>query len=97
MIKLRGEDDPDTLWVMGHLAFIYWRQGKVQKAARLGEQVLQKRIRVLGADHCDNYSAYKGIFDSHIPGSRKVGQDREAWRGGAYGVKKAEGGRRSRR
>lgn len=53
MTKLRGEDDPDTLWVMGHLAYIYWRQGKAQKAARLGERVLQKRITVLGKDHYD--------------------------------------------
>ena len=48
---LLGEDHPDTLSSMAHLAATYWNRGQWSEAEQLELQVMEKRRTLLGEDH----------------------------------------------
>ena len=48
-----GEDHPNILSSMNSLAYVYYRQGRLEEAEALHRQTLETRRRVLGDDHPD--------------------------------------------
>jgi tetratricopeptide (TPR) repeat protein len=59
--RVLGEDHPDTLWSMNHLANTYWNQGRLKEAEELGVQVLDARKRVLGENHPDTLGSMNNL------------------------------------
>ena len=55
--SLLGTDDFSTVMAMHALALTYQAQGRNADAARIQEQVLEKRRRVQGEEHPDTLSA----------------------------------------
>jgi len=47
MNRLHGEEDLDTICAMASLATALWNQGKLEKAASMEKEVLEKRRRIL--------------------------------------------------
>ncbi|KAJ5123879.1 uncharacterized protein N7515_007704 [Penicillium bovifimosum] len=46
-----GQDHPDTLISMGHIASTFWNQGRWEEAEQLEVQVMETRKTKLGEDH----------------------------------------------
>jgi hypothetical protein len=51
--RILGEEHPDTLISITHLASIYTNQGRWNEAEVLEEQVMEVRKRILGEEHPD--------------------------------------------
>ncbi|MHC4347832.1 MAG: tetratricopeptide repeat protein, partial [Planctomycetota bacterium] len=49
--RVPGEEHPDTLASMHHLAILYWSQGRHEEAEALHARTLEVRTRILGAEH----------------------------------------------
>ncbi|KAJ7833767.1 hypothetical protein B0H14DRAFT_3710244 [Mycena olivaceomarginata] len=49
--KVRGENHPNTLWIMGELALIFQQQGQPECAEELLVTVLEKRRKISGDNH----------------------------------------------
>lgn len=49
--KELGDNHPDTLISMAHLASIFWNQGRWTEAEKLDVQVTETRKRIFGVDH----------------------------------------------
>ncbi len=71
-----GEDHPETLNIMYHLARCHDKQGQIVDALNLYEQALAKQRLVLGSDHRDTFRTLthygamlynQGYFDDALP------------------------------
>lgn len=65
-----GPDHPDTLTSLDSLAMERWKQDKLAEAVKLGRQAVEKRQRVLGAEHQDTLWSQinLGLFLSELQG-----------------------------
>ena len=57
MKRVLGQEHPDTLTSMAHLASAFWGQGRWKEAEELGVQVVDTRKRVLGQEHPDTLTS----------------------------------------
>ncbi|MCK5228722.1 MAG: tetratricopeptide repeat protein, partial [Desulfobulbaceae bacterium] len=59
-----GPDHPDTLTIMGNLAFTLREMGDYSAAKELEEKVLEQRTRILGPDHLDTLTSMDNLAGS---------------------------------
>jgi tetratricopeptide (TPR) repeat protein len=72
--RLYGDEHSDTIATLVVLTYSYYRLGRFEEAAKLGEEVLEKRSSFFGMEHPDTLTAMamlSGIYD-------KQGRKREA-------------------
>jgi tetratricopeptide (TPR) repeat protein len=61
-----GAEHPDTLTSMGNLASIYLELGRVEEGAKLNEEVLEARKRILGAEHPDTLTSMGNLASIYL-------------------------------
>ncbi|WP_159474492.1 FxSxx-COOH system tetratricopeptide repeat protein [Streptomyces caniferus] len=61
MVRVLGDDDPDTLTTRNNLAHAYWSAGDLGRAIPLFEQTLTDTVRVLGEDHPDTLASRNSL------------------------------------
>jgi hypothetical protein len=59
-MEVLGDRHPDTRTAI-NLASMYGAQGKTGEAAALGEEVLEKHRRILGAQHPDTLTSMNNL------------------------------------
>ncbi len=65
-----GEEDPDTLRALNHLAFLYHDQGRLAEGEALHEKVLSVRRRLLGDEHRDTLASMNNLGNNYIDQKR---------------------------
>ncbi|KAK4221894.1 hypothetical protein QBC38DRAFT_520823 [Podospora fimiseda] len=65
-----GEENPDTLTSMSNLAVSYAKQGNLEKAEELGEEVLRIREKVLGEEHPDTLISRHNLASIYLDQKR---------------------------
>ena len=58
---LLGEEHPNTLSIMHDLALTYQAQGKNTDAAKIQEEVLEKKTEILGKEHPDTLATKNNL------------------------------------
>ena len=74
LIKLLGEDHPETIRTQGSLAVSYRHLREYDKAKELEEQVYEKSVKVWGKDHPDIIKALNNLAISY----RRLGEYEKA-------------------
>ena len=64
LTKLRGEEHPDTIRAMGKLARSFGKLGKLDEAASMKREVLEKRRMILGEEHPGTIMAMEYLASS---------------------------------
>ncbi|KAH8899758.1 TPR-like protein [Thozetella sp. PMI_491] len=60
-----GQDHPDTLTSMFHLAWTYWEQGRYDDAEKLNLLVVEFRTKKLGPDHEDTIQSIASLASTY--------------------------------
>jgi tetratricopeptide (TPR) repeat protein len=64
--RVLGEEHPDTLTSMNHLASTYQNQGRWKEAEDLFVQVIETRKRVLGQEHLDTLKNMNNLASTYL-------------------------------
>ena len=84
--RVLGEEHPDTLTSMAHLALTYLDQGRWEEAEQLFVQVSETRKRVVGEEHPETLASTANLASTYLNQGRweeaSLGDDKEgAWGG----------------
>lgn len=59
--RVLGNEHPDTLTSMAHLAWTFWNQGRWKEAKELEVQVMETSKRVLGQERPDTLTSMSNL------------------------------------